>query len=301
MGVSFAGDRPTNELLDDIDRWHAGMDAMLAGPTGCWEFKGSSRQLLRAHRGPDRFSGATKQDYSFDGTFSGRLDEGVWHDLEQVANDADSAGDHVYIPAAPLIGRINKEEAHFDGDERIHDWTEDMSLSILVDGDRTLVEGSMLSSVNLLDEMIDTWAGSTEVSVARWDAIASEVVLERDIPVSDTDQRPIRVETRFPEAGAQAARIDAVWPRVLKLGVRPATLTMRDIQMHIVGYQHDGLVLPRAETISFTASAMGMTASYSQEIRFTSATACAQTSASEPTSEVEAGPVEQDAADAPSD
>jgi len=266
IALGFAGERPTNELLDDLDRWHDGMDAMLAGPPGCWEFAGTSKQLLRVHRGPDMFSAATEKDYAFDGTFSGRLEDGVWHDLKQVVKATEEEGDDVYIPAAPLMGRMEKSDTTYEEG--------DVSLSITIDDDGSSVEGSMLSGVNLLQEAVDNWAGSTEISVARWDAANSAVVLERDIPVSEDDKRTIRVETRFPDAGAQAARIDAVWPRLVKLGSWPVTLKIRDAQMHMLGYQHEALVLPQAESISLTASALGFTASYEQQLTFTSATAC---------------------------
>ena len=73
VAVALADDRPSNELLDDLDRWHDGMTAMIDGPPGCWEFSGTTTQLLRVHRGPDLFSTATATDYKYQGTFSGRL------------------------------------------------------------------------------------------------------------------------------------------------------------------------------------------------------------------------------------
>ncbi len=263
--AALAIEPPSMKLLDDLDRWEKGMDNVMAGPQGCWDFAGAVTQTVTLHQPPDFFSAARNEEFEGKGTFKARLKDGVWGEIEQEMEKKEDDGETDFeLPIVPLIGEVRSEEA--EGEEQ--------SVSISVSQDTVQVAESLGKSVNLLRQAVDEWAGRTETAVAQWDKEQAAVMLLREIPVTDTDDRPIHVNVRFPEAGEHADRIDAVWPRTVKVGKWPVRATIRDAQMHVLAYQYEGMSLPRAESVSLVVGFLGYTLGYEQTLQFRSAARC---------------------------
>ena len=68
--------------------------------------------------------------------------------------------------------------------------------------------------------------------------------------------------------------VDAVWPRLIKLGQWPVRIKIRDGQAHLVGHLHQDTVLPLAESLSFVVGVLGWTVGIEQSLTYTTATPC---------------------------
>jgi hypothetical protein len=262
---ALAMEPPPPALLDDLDRWEAGMEEVLAGPSGCWDFVGEIRQVVTLHQPPDFFSTARMETVVLKGQFTARLDAGRWVVLD-VKPDEEDGEQRLDLPVVPVVGKlpVRSDEA-----------TEAVSVSISPEAIQ--VSTVFGSSVSLLHEAVDAWAGRTETALAEWDADRQAVLFRREIPVTERDSRPIRVDVRFPQAGAHADRIDAVWPRVVKVGRWPVRGTIRDAQMHVQTFLHGEHSLPRAESLSLVAGFLGFTMGYEQTLTYRSAAVCQKT------------------------
>jgi len=274
---------PSFELLDDIDRWEDGMDNVLQGPRGCWDFSGDFKQTVTLHQPPDFFSAARIKDFVGKGSFKARLKDGVWVTF-----------DHAYDPSDNGIATLGKVVGEMDEESKEEDWDpEDFEIPVVplvgevpsemdeedvremnefLGDDASAI--TLKKSVNLLRQAVDEWAGRTETAVAQWDSKQEAVMFLREIPVADDDPRPIHIDVRFPAAGEYVDRIDAVWPRIVKIGKWPIRLTIRDAQMHLLAYQHDGMSLPRAESLSLVVGFMGFTMGFEQTLKFKTAARC---------------------------
>jgi hypothetical protein len=262
---ALAMDPPAPELLDDLDRWESGMDAVLAGPAGCWDFEGEIRQVVTLHQPPDFFSAARTETVTVAGEFNARLDAGHWVAIN-VRSDVADGEQKLEVPVVPVVGKLPIQPDDDPG-----------AVSVNVSQEAIRVSTVFGSSVSLLHEAVDAWAGRTETALAEWDADADAVMFRREIPVTEKDNRPIRVDVRFPEAGLHPDRIDAVWPRVVKVGRWPVRGTIRDAQMHVRTYVYGEHLLPRAESLSLVAGFLGFTLGYEQTLTFRSAAICQKT------------------------
>jgi len=259
----WALDPPSHELLDDIERWEAGQALLISGPPGCWRLEGTARQAISLHQPPDWFSAARNEVFAYEGPFHGTLVDGVWVDL---SSDLKKVADHkldLDVGVHPLIGVLPESEFEL----------EDTRITIGGDGTAS-VDGSVVQGVNILTEAIEELSGNVETSMAQWDRETNAVMYLRQMPLSDNDNRPIKVDVRFPEGGPLPDRLDVVWPKLIKMGDWPLIAKFRDAQAHIVGHLHEEKVLPWAESASFTVGAMGFTAGWEQVIQYTKATPC---------------------------
>jgi hypothetical protein len=263
--VVWAVEPPSLALLDDIDRWEAGQAQLISGPPGCWTLEGTARQAISLHQPPDWFSAARNEVFAYEGGFRGTLVDGVWVELVSALAKVDDHKLDLDAGVHPLIGVMPNQEE------------EPESASISIGDGGAQVDGSVVQGVNILTEAIEALSGSVETSMAQWDREAGAVMYLRQMPLSDTDSRPIKVDVRFPAAGALPDRIDVVWPRLIKIGEWPLIAKFRDAQAHIIGHPHADKVLPWAESASFTVGAMGFTAGWEQVLTYTKATPCAAT------------------------
>lgn len=256
---------PSYELLDDHDRWEAGQNALIDGPAGCWDLTGEASQVVTFHQPPDFFSAARSQQFPVDSVVTGRLVDGSWQgEVVRKTKPGQDLEVDLDIEIYPLFGSLPAQR----------DDSNEFSIS-LNDG-QAQVGGSIGTSANLLREAIDVRSGSAETSYARWDSDENAVFFDRQIPVSKDDDRPIELAVRFPEAGKTADRIDALWPKKIKVGQWPVRVTIRDAQMHLVGHEVNGQVFPWAESVSFVAGVLGYTVGYAQQVTWKSATPCAE-------------------------
>ncbi len=255
---------PTRELLDDIPRWEDGQDALLDGPAGCWDLQGDVKQVMTLHQPPDFFSSARNESFPMTGTIRGRLVDGIW--TGELVQDVKADGHELEleVPVYPLFGSRPENEVKTDNQE----------LSISIGDGSTKMSGSIGQSVNILREAVDAFSGSVETSLAQWDEEQKAVLLLREMPLSDNDNRRIEVTVRFPDGQATADRVDVVWPKLVKVGEWPFKVKLRDAQMHAVGHPHGDIMLPWAESLSLVAGAMGYTVGFEQTVTWRKATPC---------------------------
>lgn len=267
---------PPLELLDDLNRWEAGQDALIEGPRGCWELSGRGKLVVTLHQPPDFLSAARNQAYVFEGPFTARMVDGTWKELKSELKAAKEDELEVDIDLHPLFG-VRPET-----NEEIEE------VSIELGGGDPQISASLDQSANLLRRAIDELTGSVETSLAQWDAEQEAVVYLREVPVSDKDRRAVKVNVRFPGAGPHADRLDAVWPRMVKVGEWPLFVKVRDGQAHLQGFVHEGaggaVVLPLAETMSFVVGALGYTLGFEQAMTYEGATPCSEPPAGPPPS-----------------
>lgn len=254
--------RPSPEALDDIDRWHAGADRLLDGPRGCWILEGEARQVFRVHQSADRFSLPSKTELEASGPFIGRIEDGLWTRIDFQRTYSDPRRE-VVVDLKPLVGRTPKSEGAEQGE---------VSLSVGSDGAQ--MAGSVAESMSLLRAAVERWTGSVETRYARWDEPSKTVQYLRHVAVSEGSNDTVEVVSSFPQGGELATRVDAVWPRRLKLGSWPLRATLRDPQMHVLGFVHDGDVLPNAESVSLVVGVLGFTVGYEQHLTYGAAAPC---------------------------
>ena len=262
IATSAHAERPSLDVLDDIDRWDAGQNAFLAGPAGCWDLSGEATQIVTLHQPPDFFSAARNERFAVEGTIAGRLVDGIWQGDIEGELDSDDHKLEMDLEIVSLFGA--KPEKKEPQDESI-------SISLGEDGGAQ-IGASIGQASNVLREAIEETAGDVETSLSQWDDEQNAVLYLRELPLQG-DNRPIKVTVRFPDAGP-ADRIDAVWPQLIKIGEWPLKVKIRDAQMHVVGHKHGDVVLPWAESLSFVIGALGYTAGFEQSVKWTSATPC---------------------------
>ena len=277
--LAQAAEPPPFEVLDDIERWESGQDALILGPEGCWELEGKATQTLTVYQPPDFFAAARSEEFRFEGTFRGVLRDGSWSYIDQALKptrelkwDLDGA-----LGVTPLIGRMPDHDSHSEGTE------------ISVSNDGAAISGAVAGGVNLLQEVIEALSGPAETSVAQWDRAAGAVNYLREVCM-ELSNKPIEVTTRFPAGGDKADRVDVIWPKLIKVGEWPLVAKIRDAQAHVVGHRQGDLTLPWAESISVNVGAWGFTLGWEQTLTYTRATQCsASTVMSKPKGEDSGG------------
>ena len=261
IALSAHAERPSFEVLDDIDRWESGQNALLAGPQGCWDLQGEARQIVTLHQPPDFFSAARNERFEAKGTVKGRMVDGIWQSDISGKLQSDDKLD-MDLEVVSLFG-ATKEDKKTD--------EESISISVGEDGGAQ-IGASIGQASNVLRNAVEETAGDVETSVAQWDDEQNAVLYLRELPLQG-DNRPIKVTVRFPDAG-KADRIDAVWPQLIKVGEWPLKVKIRDAQMHAVGHAAGDHVIPWAESLSFVIGALGYTAGFEQTVKWRSATPC---------------------------
>ena len=265
LGAALASEAPSRAVLDDIERWESGQDALIRGPQGCWVLEGQVRQKLTIHQPPDFMSGVAHQEMNFVGTFDGELNDGEWQRWTASVEPEPGTDWEMATVGPPLVGQFPDDGT-------------DGSVTVSLGTDGGSVGGAVAQGVNVLQAAINALSGPTETSLAQWDADQQAVLYLREVAMRDS-KHPIAVTTRFPQ-GEVADRLDAVWPRLMRVGKWPFVAKFRDVQAHVVGYPQGEVVLPWAESMSFTVSAVGFTIGWEQTLAYQVATRCVSASPS---------------------
>ncbi|MFT4628572.1 MAG: hypothetical protein ACI8PZ_007268, partial [Myxococcota bacterium] len=200
-GLALAGPRPPTVDTDEVMAWDDATQAVLAGPSGCWDFTGEVQLTASTHVAPSLFGGAAPERHAFSGPFEGRLDEQAWTRFEYRVQPADDDDPEISVPIFPLIGTIDPRIVNR---ERLGEPEEtDDSITFGDTGDATISFTSM-KPLGLLSDALDEWAGSVATSVAQWDVDRDGVVLLRDVPIRDEARAPsAELAVFFPDGGLQ--------------------------------------------------------------------------------------------------
>ena len=218
---------PAVDLEDP--RWESGADALLDGPSGCWEVVGRATWSHDLGRW-----GSTEGD----AVFVGRLEAGVWsrwkvfplgevevHGTER----AEIFGTAQRV--TPLVGRVRGLAVGLDRTRRVR-----IARS----------RDPRIAPVNTARDVIER-LGADE-SVAWWATAEAEgVVLHRRMQVGRQDA-PLRVEATYPWGGSRPTR----WTMTLQgthvhEGWIPARVTA--LEATLLGREEAGQILPRWESL----------------------------------------------------
>jgi hypothetical protein len=262
---------PAHVDLQDLDRWEAGPDQVLDGPSGCWEMVG----LATWNWDFGRFGGSRG-----DALFVGRLDDGVWQEfhlepLGEVIRDRGRQGTESRVYQldeprfAPLVGKITGRRVTLAGSEGAAEEP---------DSD----EEENRSPNNLVRRALDDLGGSVDTAWAQWDADRQGVVLLRSIPMNESSRPPIAELTAFFPGGRDVAvSVDVAFPERFYKGRFPRW-RLDDAVVHVRGRPSGDSVFPTAESFSFTFGVFGFSFTGAQTIRYKSAKRCEVPPPSEP-------------------
>ncbi|MDG1482448.1 MAG: hypothetical protein P8R54_22855 [Myxococcota bacterium] len=278
--AAAAGAPPPNLNLDDVDAWEDAAFALTHGPVGkCWDITGFLSAELALYQPASVFSSSGSESVTGSGTFSGRLENGVWTSFSYAVTSSD--GDlTVDLPIMPLVGAIdpsivtnlNAEETD-RGDASADTPPEEedaRSLSL------SISEGDPEESMNLLRDSIDAWfSGSITTSFMRWSDPRSGAELVIEVPTSDKRNAPLLTATAFfPGGGKTATELDSVLPKRLTLGDWPLRMKVMDGQLHLRGQVVEGILLPSRESWSVLLGVFGLTVGYEQRLVYRSVSEC---------------------------
>ena len=248
---------------EDVSRWEAGSEALLAGPRGCWDFAGRIAMTAVSYSPASRWMRSGRTDHVFVGSFVGRLEDGAWSSFAYDLSPADAPGEPaaVEFPVFPGVGRLGQGIAR-----RTNPPSEDRS--------EVSADLGSEEATNLLKQVLDDLDASTATSYAEWRDADGAVHLFQDVPVSKSPKaETVTIETTFP-AGGTATGLDAVFPRRMKLGDGLVKVSVLDAQLHLRGQPAGDVVLPAVDSLSLGIGALGFTVAYEQKLVFETATRC---------------------------
>lgn len=264
--------------------WEARAQALLAGPTGCWELSGTVELAASGYVPATRWTRPDRHDHHLAGPFTARIEGGTWTRFDYTLRplDPDADDDQSYeIPVWPLLGRATEKpvkapDADADGTDAPEGGT---TLSIGTGGVAVSDQGG--AAMNTLHRVLDAIDPATATSYAQWDERADAVALFQDFPLTDgRNADVITLRTGIPHAGPLATTLDVTFPGRVKVGDGLVKATIFDAQGHVrtqVVTAPDGTstALPTLESLSLGLGALGFTIGYEQTIRYVEARPCA--------------------------
>ena len=259
---------PPHLDLEDVDAWEASAFALSRGPVGtCWELTGAVAAEVAMYQAASVFSSGGHESLAGRGTFSGRLEDGVWTSFSyRMAGEDGGLG----LPVIPLTGSIDPTiiENENDDDDDDDDRSRTADASIEVD--------DPIDTVSLLRDSIHQWfSSSITTSFMRWNDPRSGAELVIEVPTSDQRNAPVLTATAFfPGGGQVATELDSVLPQRLVLGSWPLRIKIMDGQLHLRGQVIDGLLLPSQESWSALLGFAGITVGYEQRLIYSTISEC---------------------------
>jgi hypothetical protein len=287
--IAAAAAAPPPSLdLDDVDAWEDAAFALTRPAGRCWDFTGALAAELALYQPTSVFSRGGSESVTGQGTFSGRLEDGVWTSFSYALTSA--SGDLTMdLPIMPLVGEIDPAivvNLLAEPDESVEK-PEGTGISIgqksgtaEEPGSRTVSismgGGDAEETVSLLRDSIHTWFDSAvTTSFMRWDDARHGAQLVIEVPTADTWTAPTLTATAFfPGGGKVATELDSILPRRLTIGEWPLRAKIMDGQLHLRGQVVDGLLLPTQESWSAMLGVVGFTGGYEQRMVYLSATEC---------------------------
>jgi len=284
---------------DDFDRWEVAADKALDGPEGCWELTGALRVDAALHSPATAFTRSDTARFVATGGWSGRLDAGQWSRFDyelELKEQQDDDDENFEIPIFPVIGRIDQEvvnrakkEAAAE-EEPADDEGKGISISLGGDPDKKKKKGDEgdepavgagdgaaggAEAINLFQSFIDAWEPATAITFAQWKDDERYIELLQDFPIFETPNSPVVVVTSvFPEGGEGLSRLDAQFPKRVKVGEWPLKVTLMDTQFHLRQQQVGSTWLPQVEGFTLMAGVLGFTFGYEQQLTYATAQAC---------------------------
>jgi len=275
----------------DFERWEVAADAALDGPEGCWELTGTLRVDAALHSPATAFTRGDTAKLVASGTWSGRLDTGTWTRFDYTLTSAQTDDpDLMEVPIFPVIGKIDQDvvnvehkAAHADDDdddelkvEKSNKRRGSVSISIGGDDDDDDGPSGGAEAINLMQQAIDAWDPSTATSVTQWLDEPGAIELLQDFPIFDDDPKSpvVTVTSHFPEGGTGLSRLDAQFPKRVKVGEWPLRVNLMDVQFHLRQQQIGRSYLPQVEGFTLMAGVLGFTFGYEQQIAYATAQAC---------------------------
>lgn len=273
LWATVAAAAPPPDLdLEDITAWEAAAFDLTRSPRGaCWELTGGLSIRLALYHSASVFSGGGREELVGEGTFRGRMQDGVWTAFAYRLSEGSTELD---LPVIPLAGSIDPsivvnealqepEAAETPEDGR------SVSVSVGIGGDSS-------DAVSLLRDAIDEWfSSSVTTSYVRWDDARSGAELVIEVPTSGGWFSPVLTATAFfPGGGTTATSLDAVFPRRLTIGEWPLRAKIMDGQLHLRGQVVEGMLLPSQESLSAMLGVAGITAGVEQRIVYATVAEC---------------------------
>lgn len=248
---------------DAVERYERLADGALNGPAGCWEFEGTVRES-QSWRGKAGFWSRADETVLVDtGTWTGRLDDGVWVRFDGFDDSEERRSSGLHVGYIPMLGRVDPKVATRNG-EPVSEGRKDENGNV-----------KKTDPINPLRKVISSLDASTAVSQSTWREGLSAIQLDQDIPLTDDrDPQVLHLTTLFPQGGDLPSRISATFPREIVRGSWPLKLRLYDTQLHVVQRQVRDKMLPQSETVSTVASAVGFTIGYEQRIDYRKARPC---------------------------
>lgn len=258
---------PEGVELEDLDLWEKRSQALLDGPAGCWDFSGTVETTFAAYTPPTLFSRAQRHDRKLGGTFEGRFSDGHWlsfqYELEPKGDWGDEADSDFGVPLFPMMGKIDQKVV-----KRANPDEEGGAA-------RVEVKDASGRAMNLLHNVLDEINPATTIAHAEWSEPESGVVLYQDMPLKDgRNADVVTLTTYLPGGGEQATRLDAVFPRRVRVGEGMLKATIFDAQMHLRGQPDASGVLPALESVSLGIGVLGFTVGYEQKLTYARAATC---------------------------
>jgi hypothetical protein len=248
--VAWAGP-PEGVVPEDLERWERGTAALLAGPPGCWVLSGRGELVIAGLPSVTRSARGERREDRFVATFDGILEDGTWKSLAYTLVPQDDPGRpaEIDLPLLPTLGKFDPGTL-----QRLNP----------VENAAVQAEAGSEAAQNLVEEMFAELGSST--AYAQWRDDLGGIELLQDVSLDEARRDdPVRVRTFFP-GGGDADRLDALFPRRVRVGEFPITARVYDLQLHLRTALVDGVRLPSTESISLAVAALGFTVGYEQTL-----------------------------------
>jgi len=278
-----------------VGAWQDRAVALRRGPSACYRLEGTARSHIAVFRPPSLFSRGDQTDYVYEGTFSGRFEDGRWTDftaeVEPTSEAARSDEEAEWsIPVHPLVGRgevryRDPTPAEADGA------TARAEVHIGDDGDGGGVDGSgsAREAVSLLDTLLDEIDTDVTTTWSEWSDEHDAVELNERFPLGDSGKE-VELVTRFPGGAPVPSALDVTFPKRHRVRVEgvPIRITLLRPQLHVRTQPVGGEPMPVYESLSLAVGAFGFTVGFEQRLTYARATPC-EPAAAESAGEAEGG------------
>ena len=279
--------------LDDPRPWQEQAQALLKGPDACIEVQGTVRAQVSVYTPGGLWSAGGQYNALAQGTFTGRLDHGVWTRLDTTWTEAPDQS-IVFIELdrfRPMVGRIPERvdpdaaarafEADIHGrytkDEIIGMGgpAEDSPGSMAVthkDGRVGIhLDGGGEEALGLVYDVLAEIDPDGTALYVMWEEDQHRVRLTESVPISKDDS--FTIDTVFP-GGDDPTRLDVVFPKRLKVDDNGVDVIIRDGQMHLRSQSTPLGVVPGVEGASAVLRMYGFTVGFDQRVAYERVRAC---------------------------
>lgn len=254
----------TPAALEDSAPWEQRARVLIDGPKTCVQLQGRVEVAASLFTPGGWLGRGERRDLRTGGSFDGTLDHGTWTSLTTTWEAAEGEDAIKLDRPHPIVGRLPPPPEDGEGG----------SISISAGGESTQVAVASGSeeALGLLDQVIADIDPAVTTAYVTWEADAGAVVLHQLVPL-DGREGDLEVEVAFPMGGAPT-RLDAVFPRRVRVGEGLITGTVLDAQLHLRGQETALGLLPGEEGVSLVLGVLGFTVGWEQRISYQRARPC---------------------------